>query len=90
VQNKTSQTRLQTHQDQRQEAKGTKTANQAIRYRINQEIKFLYCKKQHINQKLYNIHLECTQQCNGMWQYVQHNMDSKLNADMDLLYKKLN
>jgi len=67
-----------------------KTTNQAIRYRINQEIKFLYRKKQHANQKLYNIHLECAQQCNGMWQYVQQNIDSKLYADMDLLYKKLN
>jgi len=35
-----------------------KATNQAIRYRINQEIKFLYRKKQYINQKLYNIHLE--------------------------------
>ena len=25
-----------------------------------------------------------------MWQYVQQNIDSKLYADMDLLYKKLN
>jgi len=25
-----------------------------------------------------------------MWQYVQQNIDSKLQADMDLLYKKLN
>jgi len=63
-----------------------KTTKQAIRYRIDQEIKFLYRKQQHINQKLYNIHLEC----NGMWQYVQHNIDSKLKTYMDLLYKKLN
>ena len=67
-----------------------KTTNQAIRYRINQEIKFLYRKKQHINQKLYNIHLECARQYNSMWQYVQQNIDTKLTADMDLLYKKYN
>ena len=67
-----------------------KTTNQAIIYRINQEIKFLYRKKQHIKQKLYNIHLECAQQYNGMWQYVQQNIDSKLYADMYLLYKKFN
>jgi hypothetical protein len=29
------------------------------RYRINQEIKFLYCKKQKLNEPLYKIHLEC-------------------------------
>jgi len=45
---------------------GKKTTNQAIRSRINQEIKFLYRKKQYINQKLYNIHLEGAQHYNGM------------------------
>jgi hypothetical protein len=29
-----------------------KTTTQAIRYRINQKIKFLYRKKQHLNQKM--------------------------------------
>jgi len=37
--------------------KNTKIA--ATKYRLNQEIKFLYCKKQKLNEKLYKIHLEC-------------------------------
>ena len=59
-----------------------KTTNQTIRYRVNQEIKFLYRKKQHINQKLYNIHLECAQQYNGMWQYAQQ----KTNIHKQITY----
>jgi len=39
-----------------------KTITNAIRFRINQEIKFLYQKKQHLNQQLYYKHLECAQQ----------------------------
>ena len=67
-----------------------KTTNQAIRHKINQELKFLYRKKQHINQILYGIHLDCAHQFNGMWQYIQSNIDEKLRADMNTLYTKLN
>jgi hypothetical protein len=41
------------------------TTTNVIKYRINQEIKFLYCKKQNINQQLYRIHLKCAHYCNG-------------------------
>jgi hypothetical protein len=34
------------------------TKNAAIKYRLKQELKFLYMKKQKLNEKLYNIHLE--------------------------------
>jgi hypothetical protein len=46
--------------------------------RINQEIKFLYCKKQKLNEQLYKIHLECADSCNGMWQYIQASINSQL------------
>jgi len=55
-----------------QKQQDKRTATQAIRYRINQEIKFLYRKKQLLNQQLYIIHLKCAQHDNGMWQYVQN------------------
>jgi hypothetical protein len=38
-----------------------RTTAQAIRYRINQEIKFLYRKKQQLNKQLYIEHLKSTQ-----------------------------
>jgi len=37
-----------------------------FRFRINQEIKFQYRKKQHLNQRLYYLHLEGAHQYNGM------------------------
>jgi hypothetical protein len=36
-----------------------KTTSNALKFRINQEIKFLYCKKQNLNTRLYRIHLIC-------------------------------
>jgi len=35
-----------------------KTTSNAVRYRINQEIKFLYHKKQNLNHQLYQIQLQ--------------------------------
>ena len=39
-------------------ARDNKTTQTAIRYRIQQEIKFLYKKKQYLNRQLYQQHLE--------------------------------
>jgi len=64
-----------------------RTTTNAIIHRINQEIKFLYCKKQNFNQQLYRIHLECAQHCNGMWQHIQNAIDSQINGLMDNIYK---
>ena len=44
---------------QRPQDKRTKI--NAIRFRINKEIKFLYCKKQNLDQRLYYLHLEGAQ-----------------------------
>jgi len=40
------------------------TTSNAIRYRINQEMKFLHRKKQNLNTQLYLIQLECADHCN--------------------------
>jgi hypothetical protein len=71
-----------------QKQQDKRTTTQAIRYRINQDIKFLYRKKQLLNQQLYSIHLKCAQHHNGMWQYVQNIIESKLKEDMNT-YEKL-
>jgi hypothetical protein len=31
----------------------------ATKYRLSLEIKYLYCQKQKLNERLYRIHLEC-------------------------------
>ena len=56
-----------------------RTTTNAIRYRLNQEIKFLYCKKQNFNQRLFNIHLECVHHFNGIWQHIQTSINSQVN-----------
>jgi len=54
-----------------QKSQDKKTTINAIRFRINQEIKFLYRKKRHPNQQLYHLNLENAHQYNGMWQHIQ-------------------
>ena len=70
-----------------QQTKKTRLA--AIKYWINQEIKFLYCKKQTVNDKLYHIHLECITYLNTMWQYIQTTVDTQLDKMMDNVYHRL-
>jgi len=67
-----------------------KTQNIAIRHRLNQEIKFLYAKKQHLNEKLYGTHLECMAQWPTLWQLIQTAIDSKLHHEMEQHYTHLN
>jgi hypothetical protein len=62
----------------------------AVRFRINQEIKFLYRKKHQLNKLLYNLHLECSNYWNGMWQHIQNNIDGQLHITMDTTYQNLN
>jgi hypothetical protein len=66
------------------------TENNAIRFRISQEIKFLHKKKQHLNQLLYRSHLECAHQYNGTWQYIQMIIHQNLQKTMEHQYHKLN
>jgi hypothetical protein len=67
-----------------------KTKNTAIRYRINQELKFLYAKKRRLNEQLYNTHLECAALWPRTWQIIQTTIDEKLQQQMDAYYKHLN
>ena len=53
-------------------------------------MKFLYRKKQHLNQQLYYTHLECAHHYAGMWQHINENIDQQLNKIMDTQYAKLN
>jgi len=60
------------------------------KFRINQEIRFLYCKKQNLNQRLYHLHLAGARQYNGMRQHIQDYTDTQISRLMDNLYQKLN
>jgi len=67
-----------------------KTVSNAIKYRTNQEIRFLYQKKQHLNQQLYYTHLQCAHNYAGMWQQMYENIEQQLNKTMETHYTKLN
>jgi hypothetical protein len=64
-----------------------KTSTNAVRYPVNQEIKFLYCKMQNLHHQMYNIQLKCMHHCNGLWQHIQSSLDSQINDIMDKTYE---
>ena len=70
--------------------KAERTRKSATRYRINQEIKFQYAKKQRINEQLYRIHLECAYKWTTTWQMIQTVMDNNIQSQMEKQYANLN
>ena len=73
-----------------QKPQDKKTTINSIRFRINQEFKFLCRKKQHINQRLHHLQMENATQYIGMWQHIHEYMDEKINRLMDNIYHKPN
>jgi len=67
----------------------TRKTQQAIKYRINQEIKFFYKRKQHFNQQLYRMHLEGATIFEGMWPHALSNIEAGHSIIMELKYKNL-
>ena len=67
-----------------------KTTRNAIIYRINQEVKFLYKKKQHLNQVLYQQHLKGSYYCKGMWQHALEHIGEQIDKQMENKYITLN
>jgi hypothetical protein len=58
--------------------------------RLNQEIKFLYIKKQKLNDQLCKMHLECTATWKNIWNLIQPTIDRKIQQQMDTYYIYLN
>jgi len=66
------------------------TKNTAIRYRINQELKFQCAKKQQLSEQLYKIRLECATLWPTTWQLIQSTIDSKIQQQKEEHYQRLN
>ena len=66
------------------------TMKAATRYRINQEIKFLYTKKCKLNEQLYTKHLECAALWPTCWTTIQEAIDNNLQLDVEAHYNNLN
>jgi len=60
-----------------------RTKNAAIRYRINQELKFQYSKKQQLNEQLYKVHLECTNLWPTASQLIQSTIENNIQFSED-------
>ena len=56
------------------------TIRTAVRYRINQEIKFLYIKKQKLNEQLYKHDLKCAATWHNSWLFIQNHIDGNLKT----------
>jgi hypothetical protein len=65
------------------------TTKMAIKYQINQEIKFLYIKKQQLNTQLYRLHMDCANLWNKTWDLIQ-DVEQLLQEKMEETNKKLN
>jgi len=59
-----------------------RTKEVAIRHRINQEIKFLYNKKRHINNQLYQAHLASANKWNNQWNITELSIEENLKHEM--------
>ena len=54
------------------------TAKKAQLIRIKDEVKFLYKKKEKLNQKLYKIHLQTAQEWGSTWCIIQNSIQKAL------------
>jgi hypothetical protein len=66
------------------------TLKTAIKYRINQELKCLYIKKQKLNEQLYHLHVICAKNWQESWRYIQANTDEELQKYTEKQYDNLN
>ena len=62
-----------------------KTVGAATLFRINQEIKFLYIKKQKLNKQLYNLHLKCATIWQKLLSYYSINNRQKIATRIRIL-----
>jgi hypothetical protein len=66
------------------------TLQAATKIRITQEVKFLYKKKQILNEELYDLHLACANDWQELWPQILNNIDNKLQNQIQLTYNMLN
>jgi hypothetical protein len=66
-----------------------KTKSVAINYRANQEIKFHYNKKQHLNVSLHETQLECAEFWKSLCPTLQEKTEHKISCIMENTYNGL-
>jgi hypothetical protein len=66
------------------------TQERAECIRIRNELKFLYKKKQNVNNQLYSIHLEAVAYWDRSWKVIEDSIYEKLKSEIDKKYVSLN
>ena len=51
---------------------------------------FCVCVQCAVQEETVQIHLNCANQCNSIWQHTENSIEAKLNEKLDTLYHKLN
>jgi hypothetical protein len=64
-----------------------KTQKTAEYIRIKNELKFLYKKKQSINNQLYSVHLEAVPYWDRNWKFIEESIQEKLKLEIDTKYE---
>jgi hypothetical protein len=64
-----------------------RTQKTASKQRIKDEIRFLYCKKQNLNQQLYKLHLHLADTWSSIWPYIQSTIDWNKSHSFEKLHK---
>jgi hypothetical protein len=67
-----------------------KTVKAAIHYSLNQELKFLYVKKQKLNEQLYKIHLEYASSWQNICHLIKLSINNKLRQQIETHYTQHN
>jgi asparagine N-glycosylation enzyme membrane subunit Stt3 len=57
--------------------------------RIKYEVKYIYNKKQHLNQQIYHLHMILANSWNNIWPRIQHKTEEKLKKAIGFIYKNL-
>ena len=65
------------------------TAQKARIMRIEEELKFLYKKKEILNRELYRRHLEVAQEYGWWWNVIHDSLLQKINTEMERKYKSM-
>jgi hypothetical protein len=58
--------------------------------RVKNAIKFWYTKKQYLNKKLYNLHLENALQWKNIWNMTYYNTEAKIEQKIKTKYDTMN
>jgi hypothetical protein len=67
-----------------------KTQKLAAHIRIKKGLKYLYIKKQDVNNQLYDIHLKAAAYWGRYWNIIEDSINEKLKLEVDKKYDVLN